>query len=296
MTLAPVASVTPIVPTGAVNPVLALLLAKHKLKRDLTGRYEFTVDVNKDLAAKMLELRDASQRNLARDRVAEIRNDIDNGRWENTGDPVRFSPDGTLVDGQHRLSAFVSAKDDALVIPDMTVVILKSKRSLDVVDTGKSRTVNDIRKMTGRTSVPARVVGGIAFEASNFDQKITLSKIEKNTLVDNCPYIDNIRALANAGGSTPVLAAAIRCMKKDEQAAFKFFSAAVANHHMVDDKFYSPLQVLATWLKEQTHSGGGHAIRRETVVRCIHAWNAFREGRELHHSRYYKKSDIPDAV
>lgn len=290
------ATVTPIPSTNTGSSVLALLLTKHKLKRDLVGRYEFTVDVNKDLAAKMLELRDASQRNLARDRVIEIRNDIDNGRWENTGDPIRFSPDGTLVDGQHRLSAFVSAKDASLIVPDMTVVILKSKKSLDVVDTGKSRTVNDIRKMTGRTSVPARVVGGIAFEASNFDQKITLSKIEKNTLVDTCPFLDNIRALAAAGASTPVVAAAIRCMKKDAPEAFKFFSAAVANHHMIDGKFYSSLQVLATWLKEQTHSGGGHAIRRETVVRCLHAWNAYREGREMHHSRYYKKADIPEAV
>ena len=250
---------------------------------------------NRKLAKLFLSHTDEKQRRVAKGRAVQLRRDIDNGNWVNTGDPFRFSTEGTLIDGQHRLTAMMHADDDKFVIKDATVIILKDRIALDVVDTGKSRTVNDIRKMTGREHLPTRAIGGILFEHRDFDQKSVLSKIERNEVVDECAYLNEVRLLAASHAATPVIAAAIRCMRVDKDEALAFFLAAVKNEHEMNGKFVSPLKVLSTWILTNKHSGGGHAIRRETVVRCIHAWNAYRDGREIKYLRYTKSAGIPRA-
>lgn len=277
------------------NPLIASIVRKCNATRDLEGRWEFTLDIDKALAAQMLVNIDDKQRRLAKGRMTQIRRDIEKGRWENTGDPLRFSTEGTLIDGQHRLTAFCyNEKVDLL--KDMTIVILKTRSALDVVDIGKSRTVNDIRRMTGRDYLPTRAIGGILFEHRDFAGRgADLSKIERNELVDNSPYLEQVKTLAANGAPTAVLAAAIRCMRADMDKGYRFFLAAVTNEHHLDGKYVSALKVLSTWLMTNTHNGGGHAIRREMVARCISAWNAYRSGKEMKSSRYYVKSDIPTA-
>lgn len=280
----------------AKNPVIASIIRKSRLQRDLEGRWEFTMDIDKSTAASMLANTDQKQRRLAKSRMTQIRRDIDKGRWENTGDPVRFSTEGTLIDGQHRLTALIEAADPNFVMKDMTIIILKKESALDVVDIGKTRTVGDIRKMTGRSYLPARAIGGILFEHRDFAGRgVDHSKIERNEIVDACPYLDEVRDLSANGAPTPVIAAAIRCMKQDQYKAYKFFLAAVTNEHHLNGKYVPALKVLSTWLMTNTHSGGGHAIRREMVARSIHAWNAYRDDRAITQSRYYSSSPIPSA-
>lgn len=277
-------------------PAIAAIVRDAKQARDLTGRWEYTVDITRPLAQVLVDSTDESQRSVARSRVLEIASDIDNGRWENTGDPIRLSPTGTLVDGQHRLNAYLRSKNENFVLVDMTVVVLKERRSLDVVDTGKSRTVGDIRALTGRAQVPNRAVGGILFEANNFENKSLLSKIQRNQIVDSCEFLPEASVLSSLYASTAVIAAAIRCMRVDRVEAMKFFTAAVTNEHKIDGNEIAALRVLSTWLLTNKHNGGGHAIRREAVVRCIHAWNNYRQSKEVKHSRYYKASEIPTPV
>lgn len=63
----------------------------------------------------------ANQRNrpLRRTKVAEYADDMANGRWRYTGDPIRFgvsqNGDEVLIDGQHRLSAVIRAKVSVLM-------------------------------------------------------------------------------------------------------------------------------------------------------------------------------------
>lgn len=257
------------------------------------------------MAELLLANRDPQQRRLAAERVAELREDMEAGKWFNTGDPIRLSADGTLVDGQHRLTAYLSADVPAtFVLRDMRIVILKSKAALDVVDTGKSRTVNDLRKMTGRREVSPRAIGGILYEYSNFDTKANLSKIKRNDIVDNHPFLDEVIALSTTSqrgvkiSSTPVLAAAIYCMRvpNAKTQAFQFFEAVLQNRYDIGGQIVPQLKLLTSWLINNHHSGGGHAIRRETVARCIHAWNAYRANRNINTIRYFKRGDMPKAL
>lgn len=67
------------------------------------------------------------------------------GNWHLAGDPIRFSHDGTLLDGQHRLAAVVKSR--------MTIVFCV-QRGIDsaaqaVMDTGKARTAADAITIAG---------------------------------------------------------------------------------------------------------------------------------------------------
>lgn len=290
--------------TDRLPDTIAALVRAAKDARDLDGRIEYTVDIDRDLAETILGGRDVQQRRISSARVQEIRSDIEAGKWMNTGDAIRVTQTGSLVDGQHRLTAYISSTvSKTFVLRDMTVVVLKNRAALDVVDTGKSRTVNDLRKMTGRRLVSAKAIGGILYEVRDFDAKANLSKLSRNEIVDNHPFLEEVIELSQHRrgvqiSSTPVIAAAIRCMRVSgaKDLAFQFFNAVLQNKHDMNGVVVPQLELLANWLINNHHNGGGHAIRRETVVRCIHAWNAYREGRTIKHIRYYKRGDVPQPV
>lgn len=79
---------------------------------------EKRVEVTPRQAAEWL-LANARNRPLRRAKVAEYADDMANGRWRYTGDPVRFGTDAEgneiLIDGQHRLSAVIRAKCSVLM-------------------------------------------------------------------------------------------------------------------------------------------------------------------------------------
>ena len=290
--------------TDRIPATIAALIRVAKDTRDLDGRIEYTVDIDREMAELLLGNRDTQQRRISNSRVAEIRADIEANKWLNTGDPLRLTQTGTLVDGQHRLTAFVtSTTAKTFVLRDMNIAVLKERAALDVVDTGKSRTVSDLRKMTGRRQVPAKAIGGILDEFRDFDAKANTSKLQRNDIVDNHPYLDEVieRSQPRRGvkiSSTPVIAAAIRCMRVPNARvdAFNFFDAVLQNRYDINGQIVPQLKLLTEWLINNHHNGGGHAIRRETVVRCIHAWNAYRENRNIQHIRYYKRGDVPKPV
>ena len=66
------------------------------------------VDVTPELAHEWLG-RNTHNRNLRSRTVSAYASDMANGVWRQTGDGIRFSRDGVLLDGQHRLAAVVES-------------------------------------------------------------------------------------------------------------------------------------------------------------------------------------------
>lgn len=66
------------------------------------------VTVTPQMAAEMLR-RNTRNRKLNHRRVKAYAKDIANGKWTMSPTPISFTEDGTLIDGQHRLCAVVSA-------------------------------------------------------------------------------------------------------------------------------------------------------------------------------------------
>lgn len=290
--------------TAGIPASILAVARSAKETLDLDGRMMYIVDVDRGLAELLLENLDPNQRTRSKSLTAEIQADIEAGKWFNTGDPLRLLDTGTLVDGQHRLNAFLRARLSAdAVLRDMTIVVMKQRAALDVVDTGKSRTVLDLRKMTGRAEVSSKVIGGILYEMSDYEPRAAQSKLQRNEMIDSHPFLNEVIALAQPRkgiqiSSTPVIAAAIRCMRVPgaKDLAFEFFNAALQNRYDLNGQIVPQLKLLTDWLVNNHHNGGGHAIRRETVVRCIRSWNAYRENRTLLRLRYSKRDEIPQAV
>jgi hypothetical protein len=90
------------------------------------------------IAAEYMKFNSAN-RKLRATYVAYLANEIIAGRWRTTNQGIAFLENGTLADGQHRLSAIIEAGESAT----MLVTRGLSADSMSAIDTGAKRTVSD---------------------------------------------------------------------------------------------------------------------------------------------------------
>lgn len=84
--------------------------------------------------------KNTSNRPLSHARIRQYVKDIIDGNFGLTGEAIRFFEDGSLADGQHRLTAIVKACK-----PITTLVVFGLDRKVSsYIDTGKSRTAGDV--------------------------------------------------------------------------------------------------------------------------------------------------------
>lgn len=102
--------------------------------------------VTPTIATQLLQ-RNVRNRNLSDRLVTKFEQDMRDGKWTTTHQGIAFYEDGTLADGQHRLTAIVRA---GVPIKMMVVSGLKKSQSLDI-DAGRSRSVID-RIKTGQSN------------------------------------------------------------------------------------------------------------------------------------------------
>lgn len=102
--------------------------------------------ITPQIAALLLK-KNPDNRNLSKKRIAEIRADLERGRYELNGEPIIVSKDGLLNDGQHRLIACVESG----VTFRSVVVFGVSRNSRLTLDQGGARTVADYLDMEGET-------------------------------------------------------------------------------------------------------------------------------------------------
>lgn len=101
-------------------------------------------EVTPEKAAAWLE-KNIHNRPIRRLQVEKYVRDIKNGDWLYTGESIKFAPDGTLLDGQQRLTAVVEAG-----IP----IVVEVQRNIDpaaqqVMDTGAARSAGDVLHLRG---------------------------------------------------------------------------------------------------------------------------------------------------
>lgn len=95
-------------------------------------------------AREMLE-QNIHNRPMHHRRISQYARDMKEGRWKQSGDPIRFAIDGRLLDGQHRLNALIKANT-----PLNFVCIYDLDESVfEVIDTGKIRNGSDVLAMQG---------------------------------------------------------------------------------------------------------------------------------------------------
>ena len=78
----------------------------------ITAKFE---NITPKLAKQYLETMGIN-RSLRNDWISQIKRDILNNDWAETGDSIRFHKNGKLVDGNHRLNAIIATKKNIKII------------------------------------------------------------------------------------------------------------------------------------------------------------------------------------
>jgi len=124
------------------------------------------------------------------------------GHWPFTGDPIRFTTDLELIDGQHRLQAIIEAD---VTIP-LVVVFGLEPRAKHALDMGRKRSAGDVLALKGyaqssRLSGAGRQLLFIKYD--NHNAKITNAEIEEivnrhSKLADCTHHFNNTRDISPA--------------------------------------------------------------------------------------------------
>lgn len=132
------------------------------------GRNKFhteRITVTPDLAQIMLE-QNLENRKIRSAKLEQIKSDMNAGRFEFNGETIKFSKEGILNDGQHRLQGIIETNRPQ----DLLIAFGLDRKSRYTVDTGAARSTADHLALQGwpyatTISSVARMV--IAYERMN---------------------------------------------------------------------------------------------------------------------------------
>lgn len=117
----------------------------------------FWQDVTPEIAAEYLQENEAN-RNLRARVVNAYSRDMKHGKWLPTGETIKLSRTGELLDGQHRLTAIIDSET-----PQRLLVVKGLHESARaVIDTGATRTAGDALRMAGMGGVSPHAVASAA--------------------------------------------------------------------------------------------------------------------------------------
>lgn len=241
-------------------------------------------------------------RNLRPALVSRYARDMKAGRWEVTGEAVKFNTDGNLTDGQHRLAAILQSGTAV----DLFVVHNLNGHSQDVMDTGTRRSAQDMLLLNGKrnTAVLASAVrlclnwqvGNLKTSASFPSFSPTHSEVLD--FAESDPRIqwaaDRARHFYTAGLRSlkpSVMAFCLWLMADEDASAANTFFQSMAD--MTTDGPGDPRYALLRRL---------HTMRDEKVTQVfqatavLKAWQAWRKGEKLQRiqaSGHGKPSSFP---
>lgn len=244
------------------------------------------VMVTPDMADRWLTF-NTHNRKIRQQTVARYRADMEAGLWTMAADPIRFDRDGRLSDGQHRLVA-LSELPETVAIPFLVVRGLPPEAQ-SVMDQGVKRTPGDQLSLAGVKNANAVAAAvkklliwnlGLLFRDTKV-QQITSPQIEQwvTDHPGDVAFFNSIWYLVRQNDAPPSVAgsAAIAFADLDPTACERFFTllargAGGAGH---------PITTLDKRL--QRHRREGLKMPdRDYLSLFILAWNAWRDGKEMH--------------
>lgn len=112
-------------------------------------------------------------RKVDESRVKQYAAEMKAGRWQtDTGECIKFTPDGIMIDGQHRCLAIILANVSLV----LTVAKNVDKEKATVLDTGKSRSIGDamtIKKIPCSNEHAAGITQYFQFVKEEKDAKLS---------------------------------------------------------------------------------------------------------------------------
>jgi len=139
------------------------------------------------MASIMLQ-KNTENRKLDNRHVQFLADQILSGKWQNNGQTIVIADDGTLMDGQHRLSAIVKANKPT----KLGLCTGAPKSAMSTIDNGKLRSTTDILTMNGWPN--ASLVASALNFLHRFDHNQVLAFHKK---MPNAAIIPAVKSMAN---------------------------------------------------------------------------------------------------
>lgn len=242
--------------------------------------------VSAETAARWLE-RNVRNRPISSIAVERYRRDMAEGRWAYTADPIRFSAEGTLLDGQHRLDALSKVK--GLSLP-FTVVRGLPIESQMFMDQGRKRPAGQqlhIKGIKNASNVAAAArfyivwQQGLLFKDSKAAQMSVTTSIIEQWVDENADLLETVSPLfttlrSNDAPPSVSAAAAFRFTELDADHTADFFTSLAKGGTAVGN----PINTLDKRLT-RIRREGMKMSNRDYLAFIIQAWNASRDGRQL---------------
>lgn len=264
-------------------------------------------DISPAIAAEMLATNANNNRRKSKHLINKYAADMIAGRWEITGEAIKFDTTGRLIDGQHRLSAVVACKKTVklAVITDLEPTVIH------VLDTGKSRSGADALTITGQVenanhvSALARKI--IGYRGGSSEIFKTKKIVLRGQSITNRDILD----LVSATDLQPYVRFALRLDKMQlsrvlsaTEWAFVFWMLSNTDRAAAEE-FCTKLATLDSvplnspirTLFERLTKCAVRLTGKQTIMAIVAAWNAWRTGATLTRIKVSNMDEaIPQAV
>jgi hypothetical protein len=253
--------------------------------------------------AEQLLQRNSNNRSVRARNVAKLAKDMKNGSFPFTGETVKISPEGKVLDGQHRLLACVQAGVSFHTLVAYNV----PEDAMPMIDKGVSRRFDDTlgwkgvpnrRDAAAVTRRMALLVDGITLRDTN-----TLALYTDQQLVDVYDSLaDQIQVAVQRGGtvsnaigrSTTGWAVPLcwLALNSDDDSVAEFTDLLVSGASLSEG---SPILALRNWTTR------GLAQRKtlrpdEMLIGVVKSYNAWLSGHELKLIRVNPTETVPEVV
>lgn len=234
--------------------------------------------------AREIRARGDKNRPISRPHVRELRREIDEGRWLPTHQGVAFSPEGKLLDGQHRLDAIAEGE---VAVP-ILVTYNVPENAFAVIDQHRKRTGGQILAMESATKDPTRVVAMA---------RTILQVVHGNNKISNTQAAEFAMAhqtelelfLPVTRRFTPAVGAAFAwCATLGWEETIPAAERLVANGPWEEPQETDPMRALANRSREFGKLGAGAAGIKGRFDVALNCLQAVHEKRGLRVARSYR--------
>lgn len=239
------------------------------------------IEFHPDIASQLLQTCNKKNRPLTERFVRRLAADFHES-YELTGDTIKFSRKGTLLDGQHRLHACV--KDNR---PLLTHVVFGIEdRVFDVLDQGRKRTAADVLALCGvenHTTIAAAInyvryitSGSQVDGGSNALSPRAIRRLAMGEMKDIGRYVKDAMLINAAYKHPPSIVTALLYLigQHREALAHEFAQEWVHGARVGRNKNFDVLS--GRFISITRQSGGvlNRAVRAALMIQTFNHWNA----------------------
>lgn len=243
-------------------------------------RHVSVVTIDPATAERMLG-RNTRNRNIRQAQVDALARDMAAGKFMINGESIKFAPDGTLLDGQHRLAAVVQSGATIQTVVAYGV----DPQAMKTIDTGRKRSYADVLHMRGEDNAKtlASVLRRIAMWEEGFrvnSGSLTPTPDEMDDLLEAAPEIRASANIAQKLGTRAMLPSSVVGLCHYLFSAFDADGATWFLSRVYDGDSIpasSPIFALRKRIGEM-RLAGGRVHETEALALTIRAWNAWRAG------------------